>query len=110
MNTEYALRNGISWIQVAITAQAQTSGGSSAADPDSGLIDEDPGLVQDAIHKERDWFASVAIGHSAQIVHRRQLIICCRAFVSSVHRSAAPGLSLTGQYLEDVEVHLDMRF
>lgn len=47
--------------QVAITAQAQTSGGSLLADPDSGLIDGDPGLVQDAIHKERDWFASAGI-------------------------------------------------
>lgn len=28
------------------------------ADPDRGLIDGDPELVQDAIDKERDWFAS----------------------------------------------------
>ena len=46
---------------VAITAQSKTSGGSLLADPDSGLIDGDPGLVQDAIHKERDWFASAGI-------------------------------------------------
>ena len=32
------------------------SGGSLLADPDSGLIDGDPDMVQDAIHKERDWF------------------------------------------------------
>ena len=32
-----------------------------AADPDSGLIDGDPDMVQDAIHKERDWFASAGI-------------------------------------------------
>jgi hypothetical protein len=43
---------------VAITAQSKTSGGSLLADPDSGLIDGDPDMVQDAIHKERDWFAS----------------------------------------------------
>jgi len=44
---------------VAITAQAKTSGGSLLVDPDSGLIDGDPDLVQDAITQERDWFASV---------------------------------------------------
>ena len=32
-----------------------------AADPDSGLIDGDPDMVQNAIHKERDWFASAGI-------------------------------------------------
>lgn len=37
------------------------SGGSLLADPDSGLIDGDPDMVQDAIHKERDWFASAGI-------------------------------------------------
>jgi hypothetical protein len=47
--------------QVAITAQAKTSGGSLLADPDSGLIDGDPDMVQDAIHKKRDWFASAGI-------------------------------------------------
>ena len=46
---------------VAITAQSKTSGGSLLADPDSGLIDGDPDMVQDAIHKERDWFASAGI-------------------------------------------------
>ncbi|WP_421612091.1 hypothetical protein [Agrobacterium tumefaciens] len=74
------------------------------------MIDGDPGLVQDAIHKERDWFASAAIGYSAQIVDGRQLSICCRAFVSSVYRSAATGFFLIGQILEDVEVHLGTRF
>tara|TARA_R110002051_G_scaffold26097_1_gene63052 strand:+ start:13505 stop:13954 length:450 start_codon:yes stop_codon:yes gene_type:complete len=54
---------------VAITAQSKTSGGSLLADPDSGLIDGDPGMVQDAIHKERDWFASAAMGYPAGIVH-----------------------------------------
>ncbi|WP_235916834.1 MULTISPECIES: hypothetical protein [Alphaproteobacteria] len=46
---------------VAITEQSKTSGGSLLADPDSGLIDGDPDMVQDAIHKERDWFASAGI-------------------------------------------------
>ncbi|MGQ3213680.1 MAG: hypothetical protein ACT6U0_02990 [Shinella sp.] len=46
---------------VAITAQSKTSGGSLLADPDSGLIDGDPDMVQNAIHKERDWFASAGI-------------------------------------------------
>lgn len=93
--------------QVAITAQAKTSGGSLLADPDSGLIDADPGLVQDAIHKERNWIASAAIGCSVQIVHGRQL---SRASVSPVHRSAATRFFLIGQNLEDVEVHLGTRF
>ena len=45
---------------VAITAQAKTERRHACvADPESGLIDGDPGMVQDAIHKERDWFASV---------------------------------------------------
>jgi hypothetical protein len=43
---------------VAIIAKAKPSDGSLLADPDRGLIDGDPDLVQDAIHKERDWFAS----------------------------------------------------
>jgi hypothetical protein len=43
---------------IAITAKAKPSGGSLLADPDRGLIDADPDLVQDAIHKERYWFAS----------------------------------------------------
>lgn len=34
---------------VAITAKAKPSGGSLLADPDRGLIDADPDLVQDAI-------------------------------------------------------------
>ena len=54
---------------VAITAQSKTSGGSLLADPDSGLIDGDPGMVQDAIHKERDWSVSAAMGYPAGIVH-----------------------------------------
>lgn len=43
---------------VAITAKAKPSGGSLLADPDRGLIDGDPALVQDAINEARDWFAS----------------------------------------------------
>lgn len=83
------------------------SGGSLLADPDSGLIDGDPGLVQDAIHIERDWFASAAIGYSAQIVHGRQLTVCCQAFGSS---ASGDVFFLIGQILEDVEVHLGTQF
>jgi hypothetical protein len=51
---------------VAITAKSKTSGGSLLADPDSGLIGGDPDMVQDAIHKERDWFASAGIEGSGR--------------------------------------------
>ncbi|CUX66884.1 conserved hypothetical protein [Agrobacterium genomosp. 5 str. CFBP 6626] len=63
---------------VAITAQSKTSGGSLLADPDSGLIDGDPGLVQDAIHKERDWFASAAI----EVYRHRSVTEASSAFVA----------------------------
>ena len=57
---------------VAIIAKAKPSDGSLLADPDRGLIDGDPDLVQDAIYEERDWFASGGPdGVSAQVVHLR---------------------------------------
>lgn len=41
-----------------VKCQTTPSDGSLLADPDRGLIDGDPDLVQDAIDEERDWFAS----------------------------------------------------
>jgi hypothetical protein len=80
------------------------------ADPDSGLIDGDPGLVQDAIHKERDWFASVGdrIFGTDRSRKTAQHLLPSICFIS--HRSAATGLFLIGHYLKDIEVHLGMRF
>lgn len=40
------------------------------ADPDRGLIDGDPDLVQDAIHKERDWLAA-GVGRDYTTVSRQ---------------------------------------
>ena len=94
---------------VAITAQSKTSGGSLLADPDSGLIDADPDLVQDAIHKERDWFASVGRGVRGTDRPRMpgqhllfEIRVVCALFSGGRH--------LIGLGLEDLDFHLGSWF
>lgn len=94
---------------VAITAQSKTSGGSLLADPDSGLIDGDPDLVQDAIHKERDWFASVGQEGSGTDRSRTSQPTRPTRYLWIHRRSAATGILLTGDCLDDLEVHLGTR-
>lgn len=89
-------------------ARAKPSGGSLLADADRGLIDGDPGMIQDAIHKERVWFASVGTEYRHRSL-RTPVQHFRRASVSSVHRSAATGSFLIGQSPEDFEVHLGTR-
>lgn len=80
-----------------------------AADPDSGLIDGDPDLVQDAIHKERNWFASVGQeGSGTDRSRTSQPTISTRCLC--IHRrSAATGMFLIGNRPDDLEVHLGTR-
>lgn len=44
----------------------------------SGLIDEDPDMVQDAIHKERDWFASAGF----EVFRHKSVTEASSAFVA----------------------------
>ena len=89
------------------------SGGSLLADPDRGLIDGDPELVQDAIDKERDWFAS-----EGQVMFRHRSFTGSAA-TATTRRSfrhascrclAATGVFLIGDRLDDLEVDLGTRF
>ena len=56
------------------TGRAPRKGAAEAAaaclaDPVSGLIDGDPEPVQDAVHRERDWFALEGRWCSTQVFH-----------------------------------------